>query len=702
MADFMNEQEIQDAMARLAENFRLGYITAAEYNKGMKDATVGIRGYTASLQASMAQLGTSMKQLGAGIYKNTQGVGQFGGAIESGADAVGAYTKKFGPAGQAVGLFTQALAKYVAASLKMSDQLFDSYQKISRAGVVGAGAMSEVYDSLRDFGYTMEGLDNLGNLLGRNSKNFGLFFQSALQGSRAFGQVASQIQNSDLRQQFFRLGMSVDDINDGIAGYVTQQGKLGQIQGKSVDQLAKGSEAYIKELDILTKLTGMTRQEQEDAREQALQIEAFYAGLADLGEAQQEEALKAFTMMYAKGGPKAAAEMASQFNGVITAASDMFLTTGGASMQAFSKEFFARGGTASQSAQMIKDSISPDMAKITQDLNKMGVSLGLNFRTIQNLTKDGMVPLEKLAKELTDEQFKQLTGMDKATAAQSGARDSQIKTAQNLQDFVKMGVGPATSALELFTQAIEYLTSFIPGAGSAKARRDEAAAIKAGKETPTTRATAAYQTNVGAMGYEMGGYGVGSDGVGAEGPTGSMGLKLKSGAENKGTSSDALYGVAQQVHQMLGGDYKYFSGFNDRDGKSKHASGQAFDLVLNDPSQYESVLSQIKGITGISFAQFERAGQKNPNGSVATGDHIHAEVSAAQGAILSGPMGGYKPNLTMHGTEAVVPLNTAAQQAAAGMTDNGTMALQLGKLEEMVSLMKSQLSVSTKIMQYSS
>jgi hypothetical protein len=43
----------------------------------------------------------------------------------------------------------------------------------------------------------------------------------------------------------------------------------------------------------------------------------------------------------AKGGPKAAAEMASQFNGVITAASDMFLTTGGASMQAFSKEFFA-------------------------------------------------------------------------------------------------------------------------------------------------------------------------------------------------------------------------------------------------------------------------------------------------------------------------------------------------------------------------
>ena len=134
----------------------------------------------------------------------------------------------------------------------------------------------------------------------------------------------------------------------------------------------------------------------------------------------------------------------------------------------------------------------------------------------------------------------------------------------------------------------------------------------------------------------------------------------------------------------------------------KADAGDAFDLVLNDPSKYESVVSQIKSIAGVTFAQFEPKGHKNANGTVSSGDHIHTEVSAAQGAILSGPMGGYKPNLTMHGTEAVVPLNTAAQQAAAGMTDNGTMALQLGKLEEMVSLMKSQLSVSTKIMQYSS
>ena len=487
--------------------------------------------------------------------------------------------------------------------------------------------------------------------------------------------------------------MNVDDINDGIAGYVAQQGKLGQIQGKSVDQLAKGAEAYVKELDILTKLTGMTRQEQEDAREGALQIEAFYAGLADLGEKEQEQAMQAYTMAYAKGGPKAAAEMASAFNGVITAGSDLFLSTGGASMQAFSKDFFAKGGTAAESMQMLKESITPGVMSVTKGLQQIGGGFGANYRTLNMLTKDGIDPMSKRMAELAKEQADQIAGVDKATASQAKTRDSQIKTAQNLQDFTRMGVAPATKALEIFTEAIEYLTGFIPGFES---KEKKAAREKAELEK---RASVSAAAPIGPG--TMGGAELPTAGPG-EGPTGTMGLKLKPGAEKGGKASDALYAVAQQVAEKLGGDYKYFSGFNDvRSGDSKHNSGRAFDIVLNDPNGYESALSMIKGIPGVSFAQYERAGQRNPNGSVASGDHIHTEVSAAAGAILSGPTSGYKPNLTMHGTEAVIPLNTPAGQSAINGQDSTIMAAQLDKLDEMVSVMKNQLSVSTKIMQMS-
>ena len=693
MAEFITPEEFEKTLARQKELYEAGYITAKEYETAQKDAATGVRNYTANLKNSMSQLGTSFKALGKDIYSGKQGVGVFNDTLGSGANAIATYATKFGPAGIALGKFTQAVTAFVTASLKQSDALFDSYQKISRTGTVGAGAMTEVFDNMLKFGYTVDQLGNLGDLLARNSKNFGLFFQSALSGARSFGNIATQLQNSPIREQFFRLGMSVDDINDGVAGYVVQQGKLGQIQGKSVDQLAKGAEAYIKELDVLTKLTGLTRQEQEEAREQALQIEAFYAGLADLGPKQQEEALKAFTYAYAKGGPAMASEMAASFNGVLTAGTDMFLSTGGASMQYFSKQFFSKGGTFEQSMDGVRQSVTPQMMEITKGLNQIGTGFGMNLRSLTMFTKDGVDPLAKIMDQLTDEQYKQLTGMDKATASQAKTRDSQIKTAQNLQEFVNLGVTPATRALEFFTEALENLTDFIPGAGRAKARREDAAATRAG--TTTSRQDQVATVAAGGTGADAG--------PAQLTPAEAMaGLRVKSSeAYAGGDTSGQMVAIAHAIQSKLGGDLQYFSAFNDtydRGGNSLHSKGRALDFTLNDPRNAGAVADMIRSIPGITKVIDEYA---NPSKS-ATGGHIHAEISAANGAILSGPTSGYKPNLTMHGTEAVIPLNTPAGQAAIGGQDTGIMAAQLDRLDELVSVMKSQLSVSTKIMQYSS
>jgi hypothetical protein len=139
--------------------------------------------------------------------------------------------------------------------------------------------------------------------------------------------------------------------------------------------------------------------------------------------------------------------------------------------------------------------------------------------------------------------------------------------------------------------------------------------------------------------------------------------------------------VAEQVHKMLGGDYRHFSGFNDRSG-GKHGEGKAFDIVLNDRNKYQSVLTQIQGLAGVSFAQFEPKGFVNKNGSISTGDHIHTEVSAANGAILSGPKSGYRPNLTMHGTEAIVPLDRAMNSMAQTPQEDKNNRYMLQKLDE--------------------
>jgi hypothetical protein len=563
--------------------------------------------------------------------------------------------------------------------------------------------------------------------------------------------------------------MSVNDINEGIAGYLNQQGKLGQLQGKSTKDQTQAAINYIKELDLMTKLTGMTRQEQEEAREQALQIEAFYAGLADLGEKQQEEALKAFTAMYAKGGPKAAAEMAATFNGVITAGSDLFLSTGGESMKYFGKEFFAKNGTMEQSMSGIKNSITPGMLEITKNLNQIGGGFGLNLRTLNMLTKDGVDPLAKVMEKLTDEQKAQLAGVDPATKAQSGMRDGQIKASQNMASFVNLGVNPATRALEIFTDVVETLTSFLPGVESAKKRRETAAFAR---QEPTSRMVWAGTKMVQEGSQEHKDFLAGkTTAPAAEGAKVSGSAEAKASAEKyfgkaisdsefsaliKATHAEAAGGkqASQQEQAMImasvlnrartdkGGimgaltaknQFQSVTGTANEPGPSQqYLKGPEKDRLqsIEGATQLlQNISQQQKNFTAANAAAYGpgtnisyrdkmlAAGGTTIGGSVFQTAPMRPTVQVAaqdipaapeyghplaNGGILSGPSSGYRPNIVMHGTEAIVPLNTPAQQAAAaGGMDSSMLSAQIDRLDEMISIMKNQLGVSTRIMQSS-
>lgn len=178
------------------------------------------------------------------------------------------------------------------------------------------------------------------------------------------------------------------------------------------------------------------------------------------------------------------------------------------------------------------------------------------------------------------------------------------------------------------------------------------------------------------------------------------GLRVKSSeAYAGGDTSGQMVAIAHAIQNKLGGDLRYFSAFNDtyeRGGNSLHKQGRALDFTLTDPRNAAAVADMIRSIPGITNVIDEYA---NPSRS-ATGGHIHAEISAANGAILSGPTSGYKPNLTMHGTEAIVPLNSPAAQSVLGGGDStGIMSQQLDKLDELVRVMQNQVSISTKILQ---
>jgi hypothetical protein len=691
MAEFTSPEEFEKYLSAMKEQYEAGYVSAKEYNDALKDAATGVKGYTANLKQSMSQLGTSFKQLGKDVYAGKQGAAVFNDTMESGGNAVAAYALKFGPAGIALGLFTKAVMSYVGAAAKQSDALYDSYQKISRSGTIGADAMTQVFESAVKMGYTVDQLGNLGTLLAANSKNFGLFSSSAVAGSKQFTEISKSLQDSPTRKYFMNLGMTVDDINNGLAGFYKQEGAMGQLRGKSNAELIQGSKAYIREMEILTRLTGQTREEMEAQREEALNIDAFYASLMDMPKDAQKEAMKLFNQLYAVD-KKAALELASNVSGAITGTTDLLLSTQGQSAK-INKESLAAGMTAAEAMQLLSDSSRP-MIGITKEVAQVGGQIGLSTRSLVMLGNKGIDPFAKELENITKDVDKAGEGFDSATNSQSKMRDAQIKSAQNLQEFVKLGVAPVTKAMQFLAEAIENLTSFIPGAGRTRKGVTSGA--------PTTKSGGAVE-GVSATGeVDLSGGGGGAEAPAA--PKDLSGLRLKSGeATAGGDATDSLVTLAYAIQDKLGGNLKYFSAFNDKyhqglDRDSAHKRGTALDFTLTDATQAAAVASMVQGMPGVKYVKDEYANLS----SGGTGGHIHAEVSAANGAILSGPSSGYRPNLTMHGTEAIVPLNTAAQQAVAGGDSADIMVEQLNKLDEMVTILKNQLSVSTKIMQYSS
>ena len=762
-------KELDDWLARQKESYELGYISAKQLYEAEMDHAAGLRGYTANLKASMAQLGTSFKALGKDIYDGKQSATVLNDSMSSGANAVAAYASKFGPAGKAVALFTQAVVGFVNAALKQSDALYDSYAKISRTGTVGSQAMSEVFNQMVQFGYTVEQLGDMGELLGKNSKNFGIFSKSALDGARSFGEVANNIQNSPIRKQFFALGMSVNDINDGIAGYLNQQGKLGQLQNKTTKEQTQASINYIKELDAMTKLTGMTRQEQEDAREAALQIDAFYASLTDMSEKEQEVALKVFTFYYNKGGEKAAAAMVSGFSGAITGSTDAIMSTGGESARLMNKQAIKNGATFEQITDGINKSLQGPMKAATRSVEEFGGSIGLNSRTINNITGSGD-SVAKTMERINKGQQAQLAGVDPATKAQAGMRDGQIKASQNMASFVNLGVNPATKALEIFTDVVETLTSFLPGVESAKKRR---AAAEFARQEPKTRKVWVGNKLVDEDSQEYRDSQAGkTGGMETPGDKVSGGAGAKASAEKyfgkaisdsefsaliKATHAEAAGGkqASQQEQAMImasvlnrartekggimgalekAGQFQSVTGTYNKETKSwsgpsenyrQGPQGDRLQSIEGATQLLQNISQEQKNFTAASAAAYGpgtnikwrddmiKGGGTVIGGSVfntapmqPTAPQVQASIplpdglGMANGGILSGPSSGYKPKLTMHGTEAIVPLNNSSQQsAAASGADSGMLSAQIDRLDEMISIMKNQLGVSTRIMQ---
>ena len=637
-------------------------------------------------------LGKSAADLGSSLYKGEQGAAVFGTAVDSATGSLSMLILALGPfsiAAKVAAIAVAGFGKAVSLAAKQSDALYKSYQDLSRAGAATAGGMTEVFENMQKFGYGLEELDQMAQLVKANSKELGLFLGTVGQGVRVVADTAESIQRSGIQREFLNMGMKVDDINKGIAGYIVQQGRLGRLQGQTQAELNAGARAYVKEMEILTRLTGQSREEMEQQRAQAETIDQFYAVVSELEPGKAAEVQKVFNQLMAidPSGSKARgfAESISGFQGFSEDQNKLYMATGGAlasNMEAL------KNGTLNSA----------------QFLDKMGMAIKDNETNLRAFAKTGsgadafggLASNMRLAKKATlgfeksaDEAANSLKPLDGVTDTATGMRQSQMQARDSLQSFVQLGVKPATEALATLARVKAGGAGMLPGGGGkAPMGGGGAGQMDYGKEL-----------------YGKGGGGAG--GAGGSGGGGAPGAGL-TGKPLSGVSTglaQALQMAAAEYNQITGKTVEVTSAVRDSakqaelyqayvegrskfpaapPGTSKHERGLAVDI------------SQAVADDMDRMGLLKKYGRARP----VANDPVHLEVSAANGAILSGPASGYKPNLTMHGTEAIVPLNSPAAQSAFGSPDQTSlMSAQLDKLDELVRVMQNQVSVSTKILQ---
>lgn len=305
-----------------------------------------------------------------------------------------------------------------------------AFTDLANVGALTADGMKGIQDQFIKSGMTLDGFKAV---VTANSATLAKFGGTVGQGADQFSSIVGRIAmdydgvGMDLR----RLGIMTDAIGESTAAFVEQQTRLGLSQRKSSAALTQGAVQFTKEMDLLQKVTGMTRREIQAQQDAALSEARFRATIDEMVTNNQEGASKAlldFQTQLGRVSPQLAQAFRDSVTGYLSspAARMGFVVTNGA-MQDIA-ERLKSGGITTQDAltelqASVKDNI-PFLRDQAQAIGNQNEILGeyANLSDFANAKiKDGLVLAEKTQRQ-------QVSGQDELT-------NNTVVAAQEFEKF---------------------------------------------------------------------------------------------------------------------------------------------------------------------------------------------------------------------------------------------------------------------------
>jgi len=270
MAD-LNQQEVQQLMqsfAQLSNSFQHGQRGVGDYADAQRQAANEIQ---SSFNNAAQQIRGSAIDYTKAMFSASEGTSKYAGAVSAAGNAAWEVGKNFGVLGIAAGGLIKIFGDVAAASLKQNDALTKAYRDFADAGDL-SGSLDTVIANLNKVGLTSESADQFKKVLDSVSPSLVLFGGGVTSGLKKYVNVIQgMIQPGEQYEaQAQKLGLDLQGLRMGVAGYMNIQAKLGNSQSMTEKDIREGSMKYMTTLKELQELTGVSRDEAAKVIEQQM------------------------------------------------------------------------------------------------------------------------------------------------------------------------------------------------------------------------------------------------------------------------------------------------------------------------------------------------------------------------------------------------------------------------------------------------
>lgn len=172
-------------------------------------------------------------------------------------------------------LFGDVLSTYV----REIERNITAFQTATQAGATFGGNVLELSQAAGNAGLS---LNELADIVKNNGDALRLLSGGTEEGARRFAELGRELRRSSTAQDLANLGFTTQDVNQGLANYIRVVNAVGVRQNRTNQEYVSGTVAYLKELDLLAKVTGETREEAQRRNEELAADAQFQAQLAQL------------------------------------------------------------------------------------------------------------------------------------------------------------------------------------------------------------------------------------------------------------------------------------------------------------------------------------------------------------------------------------------------------------------------------------